>query len=81
VPPQSTLARPDGRGRLDGSNKNDMDVAEKCSSYFHPNAQPRGPTTSSGEQNLDGEPSWYGRGSAGPDVKVEHCNPARCSQV
>src|SRR3982074_2203978 len=28
---------------------------------------PRGPTTSSGEQNLDGEPSLECRGSAGPD--------------
>jgi hypothetical protein len=32
VPPQSTLARPDGRVRLHGSNKNYRDVAEKCSS-------------------------------------------------
>src|SRR4051794_25759861 len=28
---------------------------------------PRGPTTSSGEQNLNGEPSCDGRESAGPD--------------
>jgi len=29
---------------------------------------PRGPTTSSGEQNLDGEPSWSAGGLQAPTV-------------
>src|SRR6267378_66579 len=36
---------------------------------------PRDPTTSSGEQNLNGEPSWDGRGSAGPDDTTWQTNP------
>jgi len=62
------VPRPDDRARFDGSNKNDRDISEECSSYSHPQVlSPRNPTTSSGEQNLNGEPSWDGRGSAGPD--------------
>jgi hypothetical protein len=37
VPPQP---RPDQRARLDGSNKNCGDIAEKCGSSSYPNAQP-----------------------------------------
>jgi len=40
VPPQPALPRPDDRARLDGSNKNYDDISQKCSSYFHPRAQP-----------------------------------------
>src|ERR1700687_5351186 len=40
VPPHPVLPRPDDRAFLDGSNKNYRDIAEKCSSYFCPNAQP-----------------------------------------
>jgi hypothetical protein len=40
VPPHPVLPRPDDRAFLDGSNKNYRDIAEKCSSYFRPNAQP-----------------------------------------
>ena len=40
VPPQPALPRPDDRARLDGSNENYDDISEKCSSYFHPRAQP-----------------------------------------
>jgi len=40
VPPQPALPLPDDRARLDGSNKNYDDISEKCSSYFHPRAQP-----------------------------------------
>src|SRR5258707_9945275 len=40
VPPQPALPRPDDGPRLDGSNKNDRDAAEKCGSYFRPRAQP-----------------------------------------
>jgi hypothetical protein len=29
---------------------------------------------SSGEQNLNGEPSWHGRGSAGPDDRTWQAN-------
>jgi hypothetical protein len=62
------VPRPDDRARLDGSNKNYRDISENCSSYSHPQVLgPRDPTTSSGEQNLNGEPSLDGRGSAGPD--------------
>ena len=32
VPPQSALPRPDDRGRLDGTNGNNRDTSEKCSS-------------------------------------------------
>src|SRR5882762_6289921 len=68
VPPQPALPRPDNRAGLDGSNKDDGDISEKCSSYAHPQVlSPRDPTTSRGEQNLNGEPSWDGRRSAGPD--------------
>src|SRR5882724_4061206 len=71
VPPQPAQPRPDDRARLDSSNKNYGDIWEKCSSYSHPQVlSPRNPTTSSGEQNLNGEPSWDGRGSAGPDDRT-----------
>jgi hypothetical protein len=70
VPPRRAVPRPDDRVRLDGSNKNYRDISEKCSSYSHPQVLgPRHPTTSSGEQNLNGEPSLDGRGSAGPDER------------
>jgi hypothetical protein len=32
VPAQSALPRPDDRGRLDGTNGNNRDTSEKCSS-------------------------------------------------
>src|SRR5882672_11535805 len=68
VPPRHAVPRRDDRARLDGGNKNYRDIWEKCSSYSHPQVlSPRNPTISSGEQNLNGEPSWDGRGSAGPD--------------
>src|SRR6267143_1039531 len=35
---------------------------------------PQDPTTSSGEQSLNGEPSWDGRGSAGPDDRTWQSN-------
>src|SRR6267142_6285529 len=40
VPPQHAVPRLDDRARLDGSNENYDDISEKCSSYFHPRAQP-----------------------------------------
>jgi hypothetical protein len=40
VPPQPALPRPDDRARLDSSNKNYGDIAEKCGSSSYPNAQP-----------------------------------------
>src|SRR5882762_6618032 len=68
VTPQRAVPRPDDRACLDGSDKNYRDISEKCSSCSHPQVlSPRDPTTSSGEQNLNGEPSWDGRRSAGPD--------------
>src|SRR5260370_8839021 len=58
VPPQLALLRPDDRARLDGSNKNYGEISQKCSSYSHPQVlSPRDPTTSSGEQHLNGKPS------------------------
>jgi hypothetical protein len=75
VPPQLALLRPDDRARLDGSNKNYGEISQKCSSYSHPQVlSPRDPTTSSGEQNLNGEPFWDGRGSAGPDNRTWQSN-------
>jgi len=75
VPPQLALLRPDDRARLDSSNKNYREFSQKCSSYSHPHAlSPRDPTTSSGEQNLNGEPFWDGRGSAGPDNRTWQSN-------
>src|SRR5882672_1716974 len=71
VSPQHALPHPDDRARLDGSNKKYQDISEKCSSYAHPQVlSPRNPTTSSGEQSLNGEPSRDGRGSAGPDDRT-----------
>jgi hypothetical protein len=35
---------------------------------------PRDPMIPSGEQNLDGEPPWDGRGSAGPDDRTWQSN-------
>jgi hypothetical protein len=63
------LPRPDDRARLDGSNKDYGDTAEKCGSSWYPNAQPRGQNTSSGEQNLDGEPSWDAGGLQAPTTE------------
>src|SRR5260370_3427218 len=40
VPPQPALPRPDDRARLDSSNKNYGDIAEKCGSSSYPNARP-----------------------------------------
>jgi hypothetical protein len=71
VPPRRAVPRRDDRARLDGGNKNYRDLSEKCSSYSHPQVlSPRNPTTSSGEQSLNGEPSRDGRGSAGPDDRT-----------
>src|SRR6266436_949299 len=53
VTPQPVSLR---RVRHDGTNGNEWDISEK---WAHPSVQmlnPRGPTTSSSEQNLDGEP-------------------------
>src|SRR6266850_6073611 len=75
VTPQHAVPHPDDRARLDGSNKNYRDISEKCSSCSHPQVlSPRDLTTSSGEQNLNGEPSWDGRGSAGPDDRSWQSN-------
>src|SRR6266404_1705684 len=67
---QPALLRPDDRARLDGTNENYRDISEKCGSFSCPNAQsPQGPTTSSGEQNLDGEPSWDAGGLQAPTIQ------------
>src|SRR6267378_6906417 len=69
VTPQHAVPRPDDRACQDGSDKNYRDIS-KCSSYSHPQVlSPRDPRTSSGEQNLNGEPSWDGRGSAAPTTE------------
>src|SRR6266446_1816111 len=66
VPPQPAAApgRPNAPGRRQRSYR---DISEKCGSYFRPYAQYPRFKTSSDEQNLDGEPAWDGRESAGPD--------------
>ncbi|UPK37162.1 hypothetical protein IVB18_07560 [Bradyrhizobium sp. 186] len=43
--------------RLDGTNGNERDISEKYGSFSVQKLTPQGSTTSSGEQNLDGEPS------------------------
>src|SRR5258706_11599374 len=59
VTPQPVSPR---RARPDGTNGDLRDISEKCGSYSVQKLSPRGPTTSSGEQNLDGVPSWNAGG-------------------
>src|SRR6267154_2755877 len=69
VTPQCTLARPDGRARLDcreGKIAGQLEemrpiLPSKCSS-------PEGPTTSIDEQNLDGEPSQIAGSLRAPTI-------------
>src|ERR1700694_2777300 len=67
VPPQPVQPRPDNRARLDGSNKNNRDIAEKCSSYFRPNAHPPGPDARERGAELGRGAVLECRESAGPD--------------
>src|SRR5258706_13607077 len=65
---QPAPPRPDDRARLDASNENYRDISEKCGSYSIQMLSPRGPTASSGEQSLDGEPSWNAGGLQAPTI-------------
>src|SRR5690242_2814672 len=68
VPPQPAAAP----GRPMPQNYGD--ARRTCGSDVRPYAQPRRSKDLSVEQNLDGEPSWDGRESAGPDDKG-HISP------
>jgi hypothetical protein len=75
VPPQQAVPRWDDRARLDGSNKNYAAISEKCSSYSHPQVlSSRDPATSSGEQSLNGEPSWMAGGLLAPTAVLGNQN-------
>src|SRR6478736_315605 len=82
VPPRPAPPRLDDRARLDAGNENYRDISEKCSSYSVQMLSPRGPTASSSEQNLDGEPSWNAGGLQAPTIDEEpHRNQMRSFQV
>src|SRR5258707_14886215 len=63
----SPLPRPDDRARLDGASETTGTFGRNVAQLSVHMLSPRDPKTSSVEQNLDGEPSWDGRESAGPD--------------
>src|SRR6202040_405962 len=82
VPPRAALPCPDERARLDASNENYREISEKRGSYSVQMLSPRGPTASSGEQNLDGEPSWNAGGLQAPTIDDDaHRNQVRSFQV
>jgi hypothetical protein len=55
------------RARLDSTNETTGTFGRNAAQISVHVLSPRDPKTSSVEQNLDGEPSWDGRESAGPD--------------